>query len=77
MKCKNKQIETGFTTAKTPWLPVNTFDLNHNVEALRNQTSSLWTSISLVNRLKRDSLSLTRGDVAFLIVDADILSFAR
>ena len=71
----NSSRHAGFTSAKTPWLPLNTND--QNAESQKKRLYSIWNTIKMLSVIKKSSVTLTNGTVDFPLVDNDIFSFTR
>ncbi len=75
---KNVILLAGFTSAPTPWLPINSND--PTVDFQKSKTNSMWFTIKELNELKKSSLSLTNGTfefVDFAQPESDLFSFVR
>jgi hypothetical protein len=65
----------GFTSATTPWLPVNNID--STVDLQKSRTNSIWCTIRDLVDIKKSSITLVNGTIDYPMVDTDIFSFTR
>ena len=68
-------VGKGFTSATTPWLPVNNND--PTVDLQKSRTNSIWWAVRDFVEIKKSSVTLTNGTIDFPTVSADIFSFTR
>nr|CAH0113779.1 unnamed protein product [Daphnia galeata] len=71
----NSSRHAGFTSATTPWLPVNNID--STVDSQKSKTNSIWCTIRDLVDIKKSSITLVNGTIDYPMVDTDIFSFTR
>lgn len=68
-------IDQGFTSAPTPWLPINNMD--PTVDGQNKSSNSVMNTLKDLIAIKKSSITLLNGTIEFPIVEADVFSFTR